>query len=146
MTRPTGLGRLLASRRARRAAACGAILWAIGIAVLSHLPEPPDPGPEFPFKDKLAHLVLFAGLGALVAASIAAPGRRRIAILVVAAAVASLYGVLDEVHQSYVQGRTFEFADMGADVLGGWLGAGCLTAVIGRVPEGGAHGGFARTS
>ena len=137
--KPTRIAAVLSSPRARATAGWAAVAWAAGIALLSHLPEPPAPGPEFPLKDKVGHLLLYAVLGFLSAAAAARPGRRRRTVLAIAVVVAAVYGIVDEVHQSFVPERAFELADIAADVLGGFLGAAILTAARGRGEERGGR-------
>jgi VanZ family protein len=76
--------------------------------------------------DKMAHAILYSGLGFLVARALAGgrgrpvPMRVFVAVLVFAA----LYGWSDEVHQLFVPHREFDVKDMAADVAGGGIGSG----------------------
>src|SRR5689334_10395443 len=77
--------------------------------------------------DKLAHAILFGGLGALVYRAVAlghrrAPSSQSLA-WVIAVAVASLYGVLDEIHQRWTPGRSSDPKDALADLAGACMGA-----------------------
>ncbi|MHB0912135.1 MAG: VanZ family protein [Armatimonadota bacterium] len=63
--------------------------------------------------DKLHHMLAFGGLAAL---AFWAGRRYRLAF-----AVAALYGVVDELHQSFVPGRTCGLDDLVADLLGAAL-------------------------
>jgi VanZ family protein len=78
--------------------------------------------------DKLGHLLLYSGLGFLVARAAAGgldrPPTLHVALVVVAFAAA--YGLSDEVHQLFVPQRQFDVKDMMADVAGAALGAGAL--------------------
>lgn len=77
------------------------------------------------FTDKLAHMGVYALLGALVTRA-AAGGRlsatnlRHVAVAVL---VSTLYGTSDEWHQSFVPGRTPDGMDILADAIGAFAGA-----------------------
>jgi VanZ family protein len=75
--------------------------------------------PWFPFADKLAHLAVYCGLGLLVVRAVSASFRLKplwsTAVTVLAG---TIYGVTDELHQSYVPGRAVEGLDLLADTLG----------------------------
>lgn len=78
--------------------------------------------------DKVAHAGAYAVLGALLTLATAGArfsGRRAV---LVAAAMASLYGVSDEVHQSFVPGRDTSAGDWAADTAGA-LAGGALAAL-----------------
>ena len=70
------------------------------------------------------------------------------AVAALAAALAAVYGVSDELHQSFVPGRTADGADVVADAVGAVLGAGAGTwtlAALDRWARGaGAHLALAR--
>lgn len=68
--------------------------------------------------DKAAHFFSFALLGFLFAKSFNNP---RIGFL-----VAALYGIADEIHQSFVPMRDADFWDWVADALGAYFGAGSI--------------------
>jgi len=93
-----------------------------GLSSLSNLPRAPSGS------DKGAHLMLYAGLGALIVRALT-DGRADRATwrtMLIAVVIAGMYGVSDEFHQRFVPGRTFEGADLIADVLGAAAGAGAL--------------------
>lgn len=77
------------------------------------------------FVDKIAHMAIYAVLGALIARAIS--GGRLSATtwrhLVVAVVLSTLYGVSDEWHQSFVPDRTPDAMDLMADALGAAAGA-----------------------
>ena len=96
-----------------------AAAWALVILWLGSQPALASPV-DFPFADKVGHFGMFGLLGALLAfalyrvsvrASIAWP-------LVFGAAV----GVLDELHQRSVPGRSSDWRDLVADVAGLTIG------------------------
>ncbi|HKA91915.1 MAG TPA: VanZ family protein, partial [Haliangiales bacterium] len=98
-----------------------AVLWAAVIFALSSIP-----GRSFPEiagvagVDKLAHMGVFAVFGFLVARAVGGGSARA---FLVAAAVASAYGALDEFHQLFTPGRDASVWDFAADTLGGAVGA-----------------------
>ena len=93
-----------------------ALLWAALIFFLSSRSS--VPGPRIPGIDKVAHLGAYAVLGTALA-----HGARASALHPAwGVAVGLLYGISDEVHQSYVPGREPDPADWVADALGVLLG------------------------
>lgn len=100
---------------------CGAIFILSG---LEKLPEVPSMLP-----DKLGHLILFAGLGWLTARAISGHFRfLRNGLWLACALFCLAYGLTDELHQSFVPGRTSEAADVLADFFGGFVGAFAYTS------------------
>lgn len=63
--------------------------------------------------DKLAHFSIFGLLATLVARNGFVPGRAWLPIVAV-----SVFGLTDELHQSFTPGRSMEFDDWVADTLG----------------------------
>jgi VanZ family protein len=94
-----------------------------------------DPGaPPGGMSDKTEHGLAYAALGAALIRALAdgrasAMSLRRILL---AAAIAALYGASDEFHQHFVPNRTPDVLDLVADALGGLAGA-VLLAVAARV-------------
>jgi len=87
-----------------------------GIFYLSHQPSIDLIPPLFPMQDKLLHAIEFFVLGiALLLNRDLRPGG--IPILIVFLAGAS-WGVLDEIHQSFVPGRDCSAGDLLADIVG----------------------------
>jgi VanZ family protein len=80
--------------------------------------------------DKHAHLVAYAILSASIVWGLTdgAPARTTWRIAAAAAALATLYGVTDEWHQSFVPGRDVSARDVAADAIGALLAAGGLRA------------------
>jgi VanZ family protein len=73
----------------------------------------------FPHADKLAHLVVYFGLGLLLIRAIASSLKLGpLWCSAIAVAIGALYGVSDEIHQSFVPGRAMEGLDLLADTLG----------------------------
>ena len=78
---------------------------------------------------KLAHFCVFTMLGFLAFAAFSAdlPLRRAFPA---ALGAGTVWGVLDEIHQLFVPGRSCEFADMCIDGAGALLGAGSLLVIL----------------
>ena len=95
-----------------------ACLWAVTIFVMSHQPRLPAPPVAFEGFDKLLHASVYAVLALLL---LFADRGRRPWLWVAAAA---LYGLSDELHQSFVPNRTADSLDLLADVAGAVLAAG----------------------
>jgi VanZ family protein len=89
--------------------------------VLSSQPVLPSPAS---LNDKQAHAVAYGILAFLCLMGMTGWRWRRIAgaSLLAAFVLAVLYGVSDEVHQSFVPGRTPDGADVVADAVGAALG------------------------
>jgi VanZ family protein len=105
-----------------------AVAWAATIFALSSFSKLPSP-PEA-FTDKHAHVAAYAILAAAIVWGLTdgAPSRTTWRHAGVAAVLASLYGMTDEWHQSFVPGRDTSIADLAADALGACLAAGGLRA------------------
>ena len=104
--------------------------WAIVLFVLSALPHL-GRAPSFPFSDKVAHMILYAVLGATLAWGWSRSPRLVPHLMVLA--VGALYGLSDEWHQMYVPGRVPDLADWLADVVGLFVGYGATLQVVERV-------------
>jgi VanZ family protein len=98
------------------------------IFVLSSIPNPPTVGPEG--SDKLAHVLLYGGLGALVVRALAGGLGRPVTvrIVIVAVMVSALYGATDEIHQHFVPPRQMDAWDLAADGVGAAASALALYA------------------
>jgi len=80
--------------------------------------------PLFTGADKIIHLFIYAVLGGLLVWSLRATSLRgRHVILPLAIVMGSLYGLSDEIHQSFVPGRDASFFDFVSDTIGSALGA-----------------------
>lgn len=86
--------------------------------------------------DKIGHLIAYAVLGALIwrALDRVSVGWGRVGAAV---ALATAYGVTDELHQLYVPGRDFDLVDLGANALGAALASVVLTLWKGGAGLGG---------
>jgi VanZ family protein len=107
------------------------VAYCCGIFYLSSLSTVPETFTSVP--DKLGHVILYAGLGFLVALYF---GRNykldTILIWGLTAAFCFVYGISDEVHQYFVEGRCAEIGDVIADLIGGLLGGVLTTELIRR--------------
>ena len=86
----------------------------------------PDLGPTFPFKDKFLHLAAYGVLAAFFyrACRLTWPDRSAPALLMTISVIfATLYGISDEFHQSFVNTRQADGADVVADFIGSIVGA-----------------------
>ncbi|MBI4560110.1 MAG: VanZ family protein [Candidatus Hydrogenedentes bacterium] len=96
------------------AAYCAGIFW------LSSLPDP-VPIKYRPFgSDWAAHIVMFGGLALIISLGIRRSGKPTPALaqFLIPLTFAILYGVSDEIHQSFVPQRTCALSDMLADAIG----------------------------
>lgn len=107
-----------------------AVIWAaviFGLSSLSGSNLPILPGQS----DKLVHGTVYAILGALCfrAVTLTWTWPRRPAVAI-ATLLALLYGISDELHQMLTPGRTPDWHDALADVIGGLAGALIFAAVV----------------
>lgn len=91
---------------------------------------------EIPFgaPDYIGHGIGYAVLGALVMRGLAGGvlGNMRVALILPAVIVGTLYGFSDEWHQSFIPGRMASWSDIAADAIGSVVGA-CAAVVLGAV-------------
>lgn len=89
--------------------------------------------PAFPSSDKVAHFVVYGGLGILWAraAKMTWPGKTFTWVWISTILFTGLYGVTDETHQLYVPGRFSDWRDAVADVCGGTMGG--LSYLVGSL-------------
>src|SRR5438045_6293623 len=99
------------------------------IFYLSSLPALTFPKVEIPFFDKFVHICLYGLLGFSLARVFTLTSDRPFSFIncgpsiLAAIVIASVYGVSDEFHQSFVPGRAVELFDVLADVTGATLGS-----------------------
>lgn len=88
--------------------------------------------------DKLQHGLAYAGLAALLVRAVAGGHWRAVTTrrTMIAVALAILYGVSDEWHQSFVPERSADAADVLADAIGASVGGAAVLAwgIIRRSP------------
>ncbi len=95
-----------------------ALVWMAVIFWVSSLPGSEIPGGYA----TPGHLIAYSVLGGLLALPLLRmTGRDRAIALALLAA--SIYGITDELHQTFVPMRTPDVADWGVDTLGAFLGA-----------------------
>ncbi len=84
------------------------------------------PSTPWNISDKLAHVLEFAGLAALVSRAVLSqfPREPLPSVMVIGALFACGCGAIDEWVQSFAPLRTSDLADLAADAVGGVLGAG----------------------
>lgn len=86
----------------------------------------PDAGSFLGFlpegSDKVIHAGAYAVLGALLTLATGNP--------VVGGVLAFVYGITDEIHQSFVPGRFPSVGDLAADGVGAALGAGLVAYLV----------------
>jgi VanZ family protein len=75
--------------------------------------------------DKVVHFAVYALLGALILRAVARGRRSGVtwSAVVVSIVIATLYGISDEWHQSFVPNRTADAMDVVADLIGASAGA-----------------------
>lgn len=96
-------------------------LYCLFIYWLSDQPSLPVPD-LFSFQDKILHAGAYFIMGVLAWRSFKHQLTRPIILALLSIAFCSLYGLFDEWHQSFVQGRTSDVTDWIADTSGSGLG------------------------
>ena len=105
-----------------------ALYWAT-LFVLTHVPiSVQSPVRHF---DKVVHFLAYAGLGAGMICVMPSAWRRSVFGLLAAVGAACLYGVIDEVIQGFVPGRTADLLDWCADAAGATVGATVAWTIAG---------------
>jgi VanZ family protein len=118
-------------RAVRAATAWGAFLF-----ILTSWPRPPEVPilsgiPDF---DKAVHFGLYGVEALCLYFAIRWPGRARFSLLRVLAVVGlmAVWGTVDEIHQTWIPGRSCDPEDALADTAGATVGAVFASAVAGR--------------
>jgi VanZ family protein len=124
-----------AMRRARRAA----LGWGLFLFALTSWPRPPRVPilSGIPNFDKVVHFGLYAVEAFFLYQAVRWAGRAGFSLARVLAVVGALavWGVADEVHQSWIPGRWMEGEDVAADVAGGAFGA-IVASFASKTPRG----------
>ena len=96
------------------------IIWAVIIFVESSISDLTTTSIDIAYKDKIAHIIVFGILGFLITRAFynSSTGNIRKYAIVLSIVVGLLYGVFDEIHQSFIPGRYPEFGDVIADFVG----------------------------
>ncbi|MBR6153422.1 MAG: VanZ family protein [Treponema sp.] len=91
--------------------------------------QPHVPLPDFNMSDKVVHLACFAGFSFFTAMAFfglkPSDGRKSTIVkrILLPVLVISLYGIIDEIHQSFVPGRSCSILDWCADTVGALIGS-----------------------
>jgi VanZ family protein len=106
------------------------ILYCLFIYIQSDHPSP-EQIPIFPYVDKVLHVTAYGILGILFYRAYQTLRLKdNIKMLMLLSVVsASLYGISDEIHQSFVPSREAEVADVIADMIGALSGV-CLYQLL----------------
>ncbi|MDR2019268.1 MAG: VanZ family protein [Treponema sp.] len=102
--------------------AVAALIWIFSSQ--SVLPRPPG----IPGFDKVMHFAAYAVLAAALSPWFPRRKQGRLEAFLLTACIASVYGVIDEIHQYFVPGRDCSLLDWIADALGAAAGAGAALA------------------
>ncbi|MCJ7539942.1 MAG: VanZ family protein [Desulfobacterales bacterium] len=99
------------------------LVYCLLIFIQSSHPSP-DIGPDWTFKDKMLHFTAYALLGALFLRAFKTTRIKHHLKLIFTLSVlfSALYGISDEIHQSFVPYRTADAMDALADILGSAFG------------------------
>ena len=98
-------------------------LYCMAIFIQSESPATPDL-PAWPGTDKVLHFAAYALLGVLFFRAYQTTALNRNPARLAAASILStaLYGLSDEIHQSFVPWRNADSLDLAADILGAVMG------------------------
>ena len=110
---------------------CGYAALMFYLSSLSH-PEHSLPAFLNGLSDKFLHAMEYAGLGGLCYRASLWGSSERLAphALLLAISLASLYGLGDELHQSFVPFRDASWLDWVADTVGAGIGAGMMKHLV----------------
>ena len=103
-----------------------AVLWATAVFVSSHFAIPAQVAESMP-SDKVLHFGVYAILAVLVCWASKASS---LVSILLAALGCALFGFLDELHQSFIPGRSAELMDGLADALGAAMGCTVYLIVV----------------
>ncbi|MDZ4287858.1 MAG: VanZ family protein [Prosthecobacter sp.] len=104
----------------------GVMAWG-GVLFMLSANSAPHTGPEFPFKDKIAHCLYFsAGAFCFALGLFSRPGVKVLRAVAWGLLFGALCGALDEWHQTFTPGRSGNdpddwLADITGGLLGGWI-------------------------
>lgn len=104
----------------KRCARYAAIAWMAVIFALSSMPGDAVPAGDY---GSYGHFFLYAALGALYVLALPSSGSAA-RIVLLAVALASAYGITDELHQAFVPGRVPDPVDWLVDTAGAFAGTG----------------------
>lgn len=94
---------------------------AIGMSILSHVPQPPMPDMGFSLQDKVWHILAYTAFGTALGLAVRGwyPAYSTKKVILIILIGTALFGIYDEVHQSFVPNRDASVADWIADCIGG---------------------------
>jgi len=97
-----------------------ALLFALAIFLVSSLPSSYIPEWKVNWGDKVAHTVEYGLLGFLLGRALYFQTNDRIRhrLWLLGLLLGGFYGLVDELHQAFVPGRTASVLDLSADVIG----------------------------
>lgn len=84
---------------------------------------------------KIAHVLIYGMLAILIYRALVAGGTSRKQAALWAILLAILYGISDEVHQNFTQGRESRTRDVGFDGLGATFAIFFTTKILPRLPK-----------
>jgi VanZ family protein len=99
---------------------CAVIFW------LSHQPSLPVPM-LFEYQDKLHHFTAYFIMGLFASRTFRHFVKPPVILAIVSIVFCSLYGISDEWHQSFIEGRTADAWDWVADTIGATVAMALLT-------------------
>jgi VanZ family protein len=117
------------AQRSRQYVVLGLALYWILIFTLTHVPTSGLPPTDT--NDKVAHLLAYFVLGALLYSAIAIRRPSQVAIGTIVLLIAAIYGAIDEQTQKFV-GRHCDLHDWLADMTGALIGV-ALMIVLRRI-------------
>jgi len=108
------------------------ILWGPVVAMMAlifYASSLSDPGLPRNLSDKAAHFLVYGALGGTLVRALAGGRSARMTARCIGAAtaIAILYGVSDEIHQTFVPPRTPDWRDVVADAIGALVGAAAVS-------------------
>jgi len=89
--------------------------------------------PSVAISDKIKHFGAFLGLSVLLSLTLIYQNKILLFkkyFIITAFIISSIYGLLDEIHQSFIPGRNSEFLDWFADSIGAAIGALIIAYLI----------------
>ncbi|MEO8190984.1 MAG: VanZ family protein [Acidobacteriota bacterium] len=117
-----------------------AFAWGVFLLTLTSWPSPPEVplAAGIPNFDKIVHFGLYAVAGFLLYLAVRWPGREGFSLARVLAIVGTMaaLGTVDEVHQTWIPGRSCDPADALFDSIGACAGAIAASAASGRARPG----------
>jgi VanZ family protein len=84
---------------------------------------------------KFAHVIVYGILAILIYRALVAGGTAKKRAIIWAVLLATLYGVSDEFHQHYTQGRESKIRDVGFDGLGAVFAIFFTTKILPKLPS-----------